>query len=68
MQVSTRIETIGDRVRKRRLDLGLLQKEVADQLGVDLNTVHNWECNKTTPQLGFLPRVIRVIGYDPHSV
>ena len=57
--------TLGDHIRKRRLDLGLLQKDVADELGVDRNTVVNWETNLTSPRLRYTPRIIDFLGYDP---
>jgi hypothetical protein len=40
------LSTIGDHLRKRRLDLGLLQRQVADQLGADPCSVTNWELNR----------------------
>jgi hypothetical protein len=43
------LSTLGDHLRKRRLDLGLLQREVADKLGVDEMTTCNWEINRTSP-------------------
>jgi transcriptional regulator with XRE-family HTH domain len=55
--------TIGDHLRKRRLDLGLLQREVAERLGVDHCTITNWELNRTTPALRFLPGIVRLLGY-----
>ncbi len=61
------LRTIGDHLRKRRLDLKLLQKAVAKILEVDPMTVCNWENNLTQPKLHFLPRIIRLIGYDPFS-
>lgn len=33
------------------LDLGLLQREVAEQLGVHETTINNWERNRTRPHL-----------------
>jgi transcriptional regulator with XRE-family HTH domain len=33
--------TLGDHIRKRRLDLGLRQRDVAAQFGVNVNTVTN---------------------------
>jgi transcriptional regulator with XRE-family HTH domain len=59
------LATIGDHLRKRRLDLGLLQRELADSLGVTESTVTNWELNRTTPALRFLPRIITLLGFDP---
>jgi len=54
--------TIGDHLRKRRLDLGLLQREVAERLGVNEATVTNWELNRTSPALWFLPAIVRFLG------
>ncbi len=57
--------TLGGQVRERRRALGLLQKEVAAQVGVSTNTVHNWETGKTRPPIACMPEVIRFLGYDP---
>lgn len=61
-----KLETIGDHIRKRRLDLGLFQKEVAQQIGVDTTTIYNWERNANSPQVHELPGVIRFLGYNPY--
>ena len=59
------LETIGDHLRKKRLDLKLFQKDVAKAIGVDTLTVCNWEKNRTTPKLYLLPKIIKFLGYDP---
>jgi transcriptional regulator with XRE-family HTH domain len=59
---------LGDHLRKRRLDLGLLQAEVADRLGVTESSVTNWELSRTEPELRFLPGIVRFLGYTPWSV
>ena len=59
------LRTIGDHLRRCRLDLRLLQRELADRLGVDESTVTNWEINRTTPALRFLPPIIDLLGFDP---
>ncbi len=61
----TQLATLGDHLRKRRLDLGLLQKELAQRLAVHENTVNGWETNRTTPPLRFVPRIIAFLGYTP---
>jgi DNA-binding XRE family transcriptional regulator len=45
----SRIKTLGDRLRARRLDLGLEQKRVARLLGVSEDTVCYWENNRVKP-------------------
>ena len=52
-------------MKRRRLDLGLLQKEVADQIGANPWTIANWEKGKTKPAARFIPAIIGFLGYDP---
>lgn len=59
------LHTLGDHLRARRLDLGLLQKEVAEKLKASQASVFNWERNRLSPDFTFLPAVIRFLGYDP---
>lgn len=42
-------QTLGEQVKRRRLQLGLSQKEVGEMLGVTSFTVLNWEKGKTEP-------------------
>jgi transcriptional regulator with XRE-family HTH domain len=60
--------TLGDHVRKRRLDLGLLQREVAERLGVDKTTVFNWERGRTTPLQAVRPALFEFLGYVPYTL
>jgi len=39
--------TLGDHIKKRRLDLGLFQKDVAVAIGVGTCTITNWEKDRT---------------------
>lgn len=59
------INTLGDHLRKRRLDLGLLQREVAERIGVDPATVTNRELRHVAPEFRWLPAIIDFLGYDP---
>ncbi len=61
------LKTIGDHIRKRRLDLKLTQKQVAEKLGVDEASVWNWEMGKTEPLVRQVPPVILFLGYDPFA-
>ena len=58
-------QTVGDHIRRRRLGMKLLQREAAEQLGVDKASVFNWESNKGTPEIRFMPAIIRFLGYNP---
>jgi transcriptional regulator with XRE-family HTH domain len=59
------LNTINDHIKTRRLELKLLQREVAEHLGVKTDTILNWEHCRTKPTLRSLPRVIAFLGYDP---
>lgn len=57
--------TVGDHIRKKRLALKLRQKDVANQTGVDVTSVHNWEINLSQPSLEYMPAIIAFLGYNP---
>lgn len=59
------LKSLGDHIRKRRLDLGLLQEQVARQIGVDATTIHNWERHRNSPHLPAIPKIIEFLGYAP---
>jgi|SRR5665213_203564 len=60
--------TLGDPTRKRRLDLGLYQKDIAATLSADVQMVLNWEKNRQSPHLAVLPRIIAFLGYIPPTL
>jgi transcriptional regulator with XRE-family HTH domain len=49
------------------LDLGLLQREVADRIGAMKDSIYLWEANRVVPTLLFLPRIIEFLGYCPFA-
>ncbi len=57
--------TLGDHLRRRRLELGLYQKDVAVQIGVTTSTIWNWENNWSSITLSCMPKVIEFLGYNP---
>ena len=56
---------MGDHLRKARIDRGLWQEHVADELGVSVSTICNWEGNHTSVATRHLPQVVAFLGYDP---
>ncbi len=52
-------------MRKKRLEMGLMQKEVAEQLGVNTWTILNWEKGHTAPSIESIPVIVQFLGYDP---
>jgi DNA-binding XRE family transcriptional regulator len=62
------LQTLGDHLKKRRLDLGLLKREVAAVLGVCPETITLWEENQTTIEVRYIPRIMDFLGYCPRAV
>ena len=58
-------KTIGEAIRKRRLDLKLLQKEVARTIGCTTLTLVNWEKGHTVPSVHHMAGVVRFLGFNP---
>ena len=56
--------SLADHLRKRRLDLGLRQKDVAEQLGMDETTVNNWERHRTRPAPPYLSTILQFLNDD----
>jgi len=56
--------SLGDHLRRRRLELGLYQKNVASRLGVTTSTIINWE-KSSRVTFRYLPGVISFLGYNP---
>jgi len=59
------LNSLGDHIRQRRLDLGLLQRQVAKQINVTTCTIMYWETNRVVPSLRFIPKFIEFLGHDP---
>ncbi len=59
------INSLGDHIRKKRLDLGLLQRDVAAQMGVDSDSICHWEIGSSRPKASFLPRIYDFLAYCP---
>jgi transcriptional regulator with XRE-family HTH domain len=58
-------ESLGDHLRKRRIELALTLKRAAARLGVTDYTVINWEYNRTEPPVTAIPVLVRLLGYAP---
>ena len=65
IRIPTEPHSIGDHIRKRRLGLKMLQREVAEQIGVCEPSVFNWEANTSQPDFRYMPAIIDFLGYDP---
>ncbi len=55
-------QNLGQKIRKARMDKGLLQRELAEQIGVTKDTVRNWEIGRTEPIGGSVEKIKEFIG------
>jgi transcriptional regulator with XRE-family HTH domain len=61
------LRTLRDHLKKARLERGLGQERVAEELGVSVSTLINWERNHTRVATRFIPKVVAFLGYDPRE-
>lgn len=54
-------KTLGDRIKVSRLDRGLLQREVAEVIGVKRGTINKWECNRGKPRACDVPAILKFL-------
>lgn len=59
--------TIGEHIRKKRMELKLLQSDVAKIFDVSTDCVTYWENNRSAPKIIYYPRIIEFLGYEPLS-
>jgi transcriptional regulator with XRE-family HTH domain len=57
--------TLGEHLKKRRLDLGLFQIQVANRLGVSQHGYIGWELDRKKPEAQSVPPLINFLGYSP---
>lgn len=51
---------------KRRKELGLWQREVAERFSIGHETYITWEKHGREPEIWQWPKIINFLGYDPH--
>ena len=59
------VKTVGQHLKRRRLQLGLFQKDVARIIKVSEDSVTYWENGRSEPQIRYFPQIIRFLGYSP---
>ena len=55
-------KTLGERIRKARMDKGLMIKGLAEKIGVTEDTVINWEIRDMKPHGKSMGRVMEFIA------
>lgn len=59
-------QTLGDHLKRRRLERGLLQRHVAPKLGINRFTLGIWETNRREPEVRHYPAIMAFLGYCPY--
>ena len=56
------MSTIGDRIKKRRKELGLTQAELGEKLQVTDRAVSKWEQNEGNPDMSIIASLADILG------
>jgi transcriptional regulator with XRE-family HTH domain len=59
--------TLGDRIKKWRLEQGFLQRDLAKIIGVSEMTIVNWEKGRTKPTKKNLEGLQKLLGIESIS-
>ena len=60
-------KTIGEHLRRKRVDMGLTNVQVAQSLGVCYQTVERWEHSRCPMKPKHRAKVVTFLGYDPDT-
>lgn len=60
--------SIGSRIKERREQLGMTQKQLADKLGVTKSAICNYENGTSKPKEDVLLNVFKVLSVDPNYI
>ncbi len=65
MGYPTEPKTLGQHLKKRRMDMRMSQKKVATLLGISREVYGQWEADHISPRVSSMPKVIDLLGYAP---
>lgn len=61
--------TIGESIKKARLDKNLTQKELGEKLGgISQQQIGQWETDKANPKKETIEKIATALGVDPFSL
>jgi transcriptional regulator with XRE-family HTH domain len=58
-------QTLGEHILRKRLQLRLLQVDVASLIGVSEDSITGWETGRSAPQIHLYPAIITFLDYYP---
>ena len=60
--------TIGEKLKNKRLELGLLQIDIVKIIGVCEDSITLWENDRNEPSIMYYPKIIQFLVYMPFDV
>jgi transcriptional regulator with XRE-family HTH domain len=64
-----RANTFGQYIRKRRLEHNLLQKDLAEVMGLNCpDTIKNWENDYTKPSRNYIKKLMKALDIQPQEL
>jgi DNA-binding XRE family transcriptional regulator len=60
--------TIGEKLKNKRIELGLTQKAMGGFIGVCEDSITFWEKNRNKPSIIYYPKIIQFLGYVPFDI
>ena len=67
LELPTKARTPGQQLRKKRMDLGLRQEDLARRLGGKKETIRLLETRSVKSRMSTVAKVIKFLGYDPEN-
>ena len=59
------LKSIGEHIRKRRMDLELSRRTVAERIGIARDTLKVWELGRQEIRSAYYPAIIEFLEYNP---
>jgi transcriptional regulator with XRE-family HTH domain len=67
-QAPAQPQTLGEQIKKRRLELHWLQARVAEKIGVSSTSISNWERGITPPSRRMTKQIQAFLNFTPESI
>src|ERR1022692_784384 len=67
-QIPLQPKTLGEEIKKHRLELHWLQADVAAKIGISSTSVSNWERGITSPSRRMKKRIREFLDYTPKLI
>lgn len=61
-------DLIGARIKKRRKELNMTQKQLAGKIGVTFQAVSKWENGTSLPDIGLIPSIAKALDMDVNEI